>query len=92
MDNTLVMYIIDRETQLAEYDPSFVLRETALLCEVIEELSAGAQFSDKPDGRLCRDDLVQLGDMRMVQLAVVVDFTGKGCREALRDLLDGNSG
>lgn len=42
MNDALVVYIINRETQLAEYDPRLVLRQTTLLREVVEELAAGA--------------------------------------------------
>lgn len=60
-----------------EQDLRLLLAELALLREVVEQLAAGAEFRYDPDGRLGRDDLVHLRDVRVLQLPVVVDFAGE---------------
>lgn len=92
MDDTLFMQVRHGKAELAKDDLGLVLGQTTFLRKVVEELAAGTELSNDPDGGLCRDDFVHLGDVWVVELAMVVDFAGKGCRHGLGDLLDGDPG
>ena len=92
MHDALPMHIRDSQTQLPEQYARLVLAEAALLGEVVEELAPAAELGDEPDAGLGRDDLVQLRDVRVVQLAVVVDLAGERGGHGLGDLLYGDAG
>ena len=86
MHDSLLVDIRDGQAELPEQDPRLLLVQSALLREVVEELAPRAELGDEPDAGLGRDDLVQLRDMRMVQLAVVVDLAGERGGHGLGDL------
>ena len=75
------------ETELAEEDPRFILVEATLFDEIIKEFTAVAELSDEPDRSLSCYDFVQLDDMRVMELAVMMDFPCQLCRTVLGDLL-----
>lgn len=66
MDDAFVVEVGDGQAELAEHNFGLVLRQSALLHEVVKELSARAELGDNPDGRLGGDDFVHLGDIGMV--------------------------
>ena len=89
--DALLVDVRDGEAELSEHHAGLVLGETALLRKVVEELPAGAELGDEPNVVLGRDDLVQLRDVRVVQLAVVVDLAGERGGHGLGDLLYGDA-
>jgi len=48
-----------------------------MLQQIVVELVAGAVLQDEPDERLGDDDFVEACDVRMDELAVVMDFAGE---------------
>ena len=92
VDDAFVVEICDGETELTEQQLGLVLGESTLLGKVVEQLTTAAEFGDDPDGGLCRDDLVHLGDVGVVELTMVVNLAGQGGRDGLWDLLDGDAG
>ena len=54
---------------------------------LVDEFGLG----DNPDVVLCRDDLEHLGDVGVVQLAVVMDLAREGRRDGLGYLLDSDA-
>lgn len=77
MDDAFAVNIAETETDLAEYPARLGFGEAGLLDEIVEELSAGAELGDEPDGVLGGDDLVELDDVWVVESPVVVDFAGE---------------
>ena len=70
----LVVYVGYGANELREYALDLGGLEGALLQEVVVELVAGTVLEDQPDQLLGDYDLVQAGDVRVDELAVVVDF------------------
>lgn len=70
----LVVYVGYGADELREYALDLGGLEGALLQEVVVELVAGTVLEDQPDQLLGDYDLVQAGDVRVDELAVVVDF------------------
>ena len=68
------MYVGYGANELREYALDLGGLEGALLQEVVVELVAGTVLEDQPDQLLGDYDLVQAGDVRVDELAVVVDF------------------
>ena len=68
------MYVGYGADELREYALDLGGLEGALLQEVVVELVAGTVLEDQPDQLLGDYDLVQAGDVRVDELAVVVDF------------------
>lgn len=86
------MQIGHSKAQLAEKNFGLAFAQTALLREVVEQLSATAEFCDDPDGGFGRYDFIHLCNVRMMQLAVMVYFASQVGRHPFRDLLDGDPG
>jgi hypothetical protein len=74
VDARLVVDIQDGANELGEDALDLGGLEGALLQEVVVELVAGAVLEDQPDQLLGDYDLVQAGDVRVDELAVVVDL------------------
>ena len=92
MDNAFVVQVSDCEAELAKDDLCFVFCQSALFYKVVEELATAAELCYDPDGGLGCNDFVHLGDMRMMELTVMVNFTSEDGGHGLWDLLDGDAG
>ena len=92
MDGASIMDITDGQAQLPEDNADLVFVDPALLDQVVEELPTGAELGDEPNVALCRDDLVELSYMWVVELPMVVYFAGELGGNGLWDLLDRDAG
>lgn len=77
VDAGLVVDVRDSANELGEDALDFGRLESAFLQEVVVELVARTVLQSQPDQLLGDYDLVQAGDVRVDELAVVVDLTRK---------------
>jgi hypothetical protein len=77
VDARLVVDVRDGADELGEDALDLGGLESALCQQVVVELVAGAVLEDQPDQLLGDYDLVQAGNVRVDELAVVVDLAGE---------------
>lgn len=75
VDDALAVKMRDAQYELPKDTPRFMEGQPTLLDEVVEELSARAEFRDEVNGRFRRDDLVEGQDVGVSKSAVMVDFS-----------------
>ena len=79
MDDALPMYRLNAEHQLLENDLGFLLWELASLLEIVEKVTATAQFHHNIEMLLCLESLVYLGHVAcfVPQVSQHVDLTSQ---------------
>lgn len=77
MHALLLVDVADRPDELGECFLYLFDRQSSMLQQIVVELVAGAVLQDEPDERLGDDDFVEACDVRMDELAVVMDFAGE---------------
>lgn len=91
MKNPFAMNVSYGQAYLTEDDPGLWFRHSALLDQIVEQLSSGTELCDKPNMAFGGDDFVQLRNMGMVELAVMVNLPRQSGGHIFRDLFDSNA-